>query len=51
MKSIFKLMACGLAFGLTACNSNQNQSMEDKALSMADLDTTVGGEGRYRHVR
>ncbi|MBO7652324.1 MAG: M13 family peptidase, partial [Bacteroidales bacterium] len=47
MKSILKLMACGLAFGLTACNSNQNQSMEDKALNMADLDTTVSASADF----
>ena len=47
MKSLLKLMACGLAFGLTACNSNQNQSMEDKALNMADLDTTVSASADF----
>ncbi len=40
MKTMLKLMACGLAFGLCAFNSNQ-KSMEDKALNMMDLDTTV----------
>ena len=38
MKNTVKLMVCGLAIGLCACNS---QTMEEKALNMADLDTTI----------
>lgn len=40
MKTAVKLMVCGLAIGLCACNSNQT-TMEDKALNMTDLDTTM----------